>query len=228
MTAKARLLLVEDTPSILRLYHEFLVKLDVELIDAETGRQALSILDETIPDVVLLDLELPDTNGVEILRAIRARALPCAVIVVTAHGSVKTAVEAMREGAYDFIVKPFAPDRLLITARNALERRHLERLAAANDIAKNGRFFGFIGASLPMRAVYNVIENTAKSRATVFITGESGTGKELCAQAIHQMSPRGEGPFVAVNCGAIPKELMESEMFGHLRGAFTGAATTRE
>ena len=150
------------------------------------------------------------------------------LIVVTAHGSIKIAVEAMREGAYDFIVKPFAPDRLLVTARNALERRHLASLAAANDIAKDGRFFGFIGASLPMRAVYNVIENTAKSRATVFITGESGTGKELCAQAIHQLSPRRDGPFVAVNCGAIPRELMESEMFGHLKGSFTGATTTRE
>jgi two-component system repressor protein LuxO len=227
MTAKARVLLVEDTPSILRLYHEFLVKLDVELIDADTGKHALSILSEMIPDVVLLDLELPDTNGIEILRTIRSRALPCAVIVVTAHGSVKVAVEAMREGAYDFIVKPFAPDRLLVTVRNAIERRHLEALAAVNDTAKSGRFCDLIGASLPMRTVYNVIENAAKSRATVFITGESGTGKELCAQAIHQLSPRREGPFVAVNCGAIPRELMESEMFGHVRGAFTGAVGTR-
>src|SRR6266852_65135 len=228
MTAHARLLLVEDSPSILRLYHEFLQKLDVELIDADTGARALAVLRETVPDIVLLDLELPDLNGVEILRAIKKRGLPAAVIVVTAHGSVKIAVEAMREGAYDFIVKPFAPDRLLVTVRNALDRRRLESLAAANDIAKNGRFFGFIGASLPMRAVYNVIESTAKSRATVFITGESGTGKELCAQSIHQLSPRRDGRFVAVNCGAIPRDLMESEMFGHVKGAFTGATTTRE
>jgi two-component system, repressor protein LuxO len=228
MTAKARLLLVEDTLSTLHLYHEVLARLDVVLIDADTGAGALSVLRETVPDVVLLDLELPDINGIEILREIKRRGLPSTVIVVTAHGSVKTAVEAMREGAYDFIVKPFAADRLLVTARNALERRHLEHLVAANDIAKNGRFFGFIGASLPMRAVYNVIESTAKSRATVFITGESGTGKELCAQALHQLSPRRDGPFVAVNCGAIPKELMESEMFGHVKGAFTGATATRE
>jgi DNA-binding NtrC family response regulator len=228
MTAKARLLLVEDSPVILRLYHEVLARLDVETIEADNGAAALAVLRETIPDVVLLDLELPDINGLEILRAIKTRSLPSTVIVVTAHGSVKTAVEAMREGAYDFIVKPFAPDRLLVTTRNALERRQLESLAAANDIARSGRFFGFIGASLPMRAVYNVIENTAKSRATVFITGESGTGKELCAQAIHQLSPRRDGPFVAVNCGAIPRELMESEMFGHVKGAFTGATTTRE
>ncbi len=228
MTARARLLLVEDSPSILRLYHEFLKKLEVELIDADTGSRALAVLRETVPDVALLDLELPDMNGVEILREIKRRGLSCPVVVVTAHGSVKIAVEAMREGAYDFIVKPFAPDRLLVTVKNALDRRRLEHLAAANDIAKNGRFCGLLGASLPMRAVYNVIESTAKSRATVFITGESGTGKELCAQAIHQLSPRRDGPFVAVNCGAIPKELMESEMFGHVKGAFTGAATTRE
>jgi DNA-binding NtrC family response regulator len=228
MTAKPRLLLVEDTPSILRLYHEVLRKLDVELIDAVTGAAALAVLDETIPDVVLLDVELPDTNGIDILRRIRARNLPSAVIVVTAHGSVKVAVEAMREGAYDFIIKPFPPDRLIVTVRNALERRQLQTLAAANDIAKEGRFCGLIGASLPMRAVYNVIESAAKSRATVFISGESGTGKELCAQAIHQLSPRRDGTFIAINCGAIPRELMESEMFGHIKGSFTGAVSNHE
>jgi two-component system repressor protein LuxO len=228
MTTKPRVLLVEDTPSILRLYHEVLKKLDVELLDAATGARAIEILEETIPDVVLLDVELPDANGIDILRRIRARDLPSAVIVVTAHGSVKVAVEAMREGAYDFIMKPFPPDRLTVTVRNALERRQLQTLAAASEIAKEGRFHGLIGASLPMRAVYNVIESAASSRATVFITGESGTGKELCAQAIHQLSPRRDGPLVAVNCGAIPRELMESEMFGHVKGAFTGAVGNRD
>ena len=228
MTGKARLLLVEDSPSILRLYREVLKQLDIELLEADTGARALALLGETVPDVVLLDLELPDLNGSEILRTIRKRGLQASVIVVTAHGSVKTAVGAMRDGAYDFIVKPFAPERLLVTVKHALERRQLESLAAAGDIAKTGRFGDLLGASLPMRAVYNVIENTARSRATVFITGESGTGKELCAAAIHRLSPRSDGPFVAVNCGAIPRELMESEMFGHLKGAFTGAASTRE
>src|SRR5260370_8546914 len=189
MTAHARLLLVEDSPSILRLYHEFLQKLDVELIDADTGCRAISALRETVPDVVLLDLELTDMNGVEILRTIKKRGLPAAVIVVTGEGAVKTGVEAMREGACDFIVKPFAPDRLLVTVKNALDRRRLERLAAANDIAEHGRFCDLIGASLPMRAVYNVIESTAKSRATVFITGASGTANDLCSQAIHPPSP---------------------------------------
>jgi two-component system repressor protein LuxO len=228
MTTRPRLLLVEDTPSILRLYHEVLKKLDVDLIDAATGARAFDVLNETIPDLVLLDVELPDTNGLDILRRIRARNLPCAVIVVTGHGSVKVAVEAMREGAYDFIMKPFPPDRLIVTVRNALERRQLQTLAAASEVAKEGKFCGLIGASLPMRAVYHVIESAASSRATVFITGESGTGKELCAQAIHELSPRRGGPFVAVNCGAIPRELMESEMFGHVKGAFTGAAGNRD
>jgi two-component system repressor protein LuxO len=228
MTAKPRLLLVEDTPSILRLYHEVLKKLDVELIDADTGARALDALNKAIPDLILLDLELPDASGLDILRRIRARNLPSAIIVITAHGSVNVAVEAMREGAYDFIIKPFPPDRLIVTVRNALERRQLQTLAAANDIAKEGRFYGLIGAALPMRAVYNVIEAAASSRATVFVTGESGTGKELCAEAIHQLSPRRDGPFVAVNCGAIPRELMESEMFGHVKGAFTGAIGGRE
>jgi DNA-binding NtrC family response regulator len=227
MTTKPRLLLVEDTPSILRIYHEVLKKLDVELLDAPTGARAGDILGETIPDVVLLDVELPDANGIDILRRIKARGLPSTVIVVTAHGSVKLAVEAMREGAYDFIIKPFPPDRLLVTVRNALERRQLQTLIAAADVKKDGKFHGLLGASLPMRAVYNVIENAASSRATVFITGESGTGKELCAGAIHQLSPRRDGPFIAVNCGAIPRELMESEMFGHVKGAFTGAVGTR-
>ena len=228
MTTKPRLLLVEDTPSIMRLYHEVLKKLDVDLIDATTGARAYELLDETIPDVVLLDVELPDANGIDILRHVRARDLPCAVIVITAHGSVKIAVEAMREGAYDFIIKPFPPDRLTVTIRNALERRQLQSLAKAHAIATEGKFHGLLGTSLPMRAVYHVIENAASSRATVFITGESGTGKELCAQAIHQLSPRRNGPIIAVNCGAIPRELMESEMFGHVKGAFTGAVNSRE
>ena len=228
MTTKPRLLLVEDTPSIMRLYREVLKKLDVELLEAATGARAEEILGETIPDVVLLDVELPDANGIDILRRIRGRNLPCAVVVVTAHGSVKIAVEAMREGAYDFIIKPFPPDRLIVTVRNALERRQLQTLVKASGIAREGKFHDLLGASLPMCAVYNVIENAAASRATVFITGESGTGKELCASAIHQLSPRRSGPFVAVNCGAIPRELMESEMFGHVKGAFTGAVANRE
>src|SRR5438874_2399707 len=178
MTAKARLLLVEDTPSILQLYHEVLARLDVVLIDAETGAGALTVLREAVPDVVLLDLELPDINGLEILRAIKARGLPSTVIVVTAHGSVKTAVEAMREGAYDFIVKPFAPDRLLITARNALARRHA---AARRDLRD--------GSGAPGQAV-------ARAAIGRFHQGRRRRDRTLrCALSVrHQPRPVGRGP----------------------------------
>ena len=226
---KRLVLIVEDTPSLARLYAEYLRGEPYTVLIAETGGHALEILSDTTPDVMLLDLQLPDMNGLDILRQLAARALPTAIVVITAHGSVGNAVEAMRCGAYDFIVKPFTADRLLVTLRNALERQKLSAIVSslAEDYAGD-RFCDFIGASLPMLAVYRIIESAAKSRATVFITGESGTGKELCAEAIHALSPRSEGPFIAINCGAIPKELMESEIFGHVKGAFTGAVSDRD
>jgi two-component system repressor protein LuxO len=226
---KRLVLIVEDTPSLARLYAEYLRGEPFAILIAETGARALEILAETTPDVMLLDLQLPDMNGLDILRQLAARALPTVMLVITAHGSVGNAVEAMRCGAYDFIVKPFTAERLLVTMRNALERQKLSAIVSslAEDYAGD-RFCGFIGGSLPMLAVYRIIESAAKSRATVFITGESGTGKELCAEAVHALSPRSEGPFIAINCGAIPKELMESEIFGHVKGAFTGAVSDRD
>ncbi len=140
-----------------------------------------------------------------------------------------TAVEAMREGAADFIVKPFAADRLVYTLRNVLERRRLSRVVEnLEQEFDRGEFGGFIGGSLAMQAVYQMIDKAAPSSATVFITGESGTGKELCAEAIHEMSPRAKRPFIVINCAAIPKDLMESEIFGHVKGAFTGAVRDRD
>jgi two-component system, repressor protein LuxO len=155
--------------------------------------------------------------------------IPTAVVIITAHASVNVAVEAMRYGAYDFVVKPFTADRLMVTVRNAVERLRLAQIVDtyAEELARS-RFHGFIGSSLSMQGVYRIIDSAASSRATVFITGESGTGKEVCAEAIHRQSPRRDNPFVAINCGAIPKELMESEIFGHVKGAFTGAVADRE
>ena len=167
---------------------------------------------------------LPDMDGLDILKRVVSDELPAAVVVITAHGSVNNAVEAMRAGAFDFLVKPFNADRLTVTLRNALERQRLAHIVEVykEDFARE-EYFGFIGSSLLMQGVYRMIDSAAPSKATVFITGESGTGKEVCAEAIHRQSPRRERPFVALNCAAIPKDLMESEIFGHVKGAFTGA-----
>ena len=222
-------LLVEDTPSLARVYAEYLKKECSPVITVETGAEALEQLADGVPRIVLLDLQLPDMHGMEVLKRISGQALPCAVIIITAHGSVGVAVEAMRYGAYDFLVKPFSADRLVVTVRNAMERLRLAQIVDTfeKDLGRS-RYHGFIGSSLAMQAVYRIIDSAASSRATVFITGESGTGKEVCAEAIHRQSPRASMPFIAINCGAIPKDLMESEIFGHMKGSFTGAVADRE
>ncbi|MGE4219726.1 MAG: sigma-54-dependent transcriptional regulator, partial [Alphaproteobacteria bacterium] len=228
MAADPVVLLVEDTQSLTRLYSQYLADQPIDLVSVATGKAALAAIDRRLPAVVLLDLNLPDMNGMEVLRHVQAGKLPILVVVITAHGSVNVAVEAMQAGAYDFIVKPFSAERFLVTLRNALDRQRLLRLVDnLKDSAREGHH-GFIGGSLPMQAVYRIIDAAAASRATVFITGESGTGKEVCAEAIHRQSPRHDGPFVAINCGAIPRDLMESEIFGHVKGAFTGAVADRD
>jgi DNA-binding NtrC family response regulator len=226
---RQRVLLIEDTTSLARVYIEYLRKEPYDVTHVETGREALAAMDRALPDALLLDLALPDMNGLEILKQVQSRQLPVSVVVITAHGSIANAVEAMRAGAYDFLVKPFNADRLVVTLRNVLERQRLARMVETlkDDFGRQA-YFGFIGSSLPMEGVYRTIDSAAASRATIFITGESGTGKEVCAQAIHQRSPRRTGAFVAINCAAIPRELMESEIFGHVKGAFTGAVVERE
>jgi two-component system, repressor protein LuxO len=221
-------LLVEDTPTLSRVYAEYLRKDGYAVAPVETGAEALRHIADGAPRIVLLDLQLPDMHGMEVLKKVAEQALPCAVIVITAHGSVNAAVEAMRYGAYDFLVKPFTSERLLVTVRNAMERLRLAQIVDTfeTDIARR-RYHGFVGSSLTMQSVYRIVDNAASSKATVFITGESGTGKEVCAEAVHRQSPRRDKPFIAINCGAIPKDLMESEIFGHTKGAFTGAVSDR-
>jgi two-component system repressor protein LuxO len=225
---RARILLVEDTASLAAVYAEYLRAAGYEAEHARTAEEALARFGAAPPDAVLLDLRLPDGDGLTVLRSLRRESPDVAVVVMTAHGSVATAVEAMRAGASDFLVKPFAAERLAVTLANALERAALKRevrdLSAGRPRAA---FQGFVGAAPAMQALYRVLETAAQSRATVFITGESGTGKELAAEAVHRLSPRREGPFVAINCAAIPRELIESEVFGHVRGAFTGAVADR-
>ncbi|MGE6164880.1 sigma-54-dependent transcriptional regulator [Aeromonas rivipollensis] len=227
--SKPRVLLVEDTRSLAVVYEQYLVQDGYEVLLADCGQQALAQLLASPPPVVLLDLELPDMSGMAILQQITEQQLPCSVVVITAHGSVDVAVEAMRCGAFDFLTKPFDGKRLCATARNAFKHQQLSSLVAQyRENFERSSFAGFIGASMAMQAVYRIIESAAPSKATVFITGESGTGKEVCAEAIHQCSPRRDQPFIALNCAAIPHDLMESEIFGHVKGSFTGAQGDRK
>lgn len=222
-------LLVEDSPSLTATYIEYLRNEPISLLTAETGREALDLIAAREPSLILLDLKLPDIDGFELLKHVQNLDKKIAVIVITAHGSVNVAVEAMRAGASDFLMKPFSADRLNVTVRNVLETLRLRQIVETfqENFARTN-YAGFIGASLPMQAVYRMIDAAAPSRATVFITGESGTGKELCAEAIHRRSPRADKPFVALNCAAIPANLMESEIFGHVKGAFTNAISDRD
>jgi two-component system, repressor protein LuxO len=227
--ANPLVLLVEDTIPLAQLYLEYLKRAPLRAQAADTLAKAKEALAALRPAAVLLDLELPDGNGLDLIDWARKAGLDPAFIVITAHGSINAAVEATRAGAQDFLVKPFNAERLVTTLGNALERRRLSRIVQTLGTELAGSSFeGFIGADLAMQAVYRVIDLAAKSRSTVFITGESGTGKEVCAEAVHRRGPRREGAFVALNCGAVPKELMESEIFGHVKGAFTGATADRE
>ncbi|CAA7618802.1 sigma-54 dependent transcriptional regulator [Magnetospirillum sp. SS-4] len=229
MVSRSRLLIVEDSPSLSYTYAEYMRSSEWDLSVVGTGQAALDVVTGDPPDVVLLDLGLPDMNGMDILRRIAGDAIPSTVIVITAQGSIQVAIEAMRLGAYDFLVKPFTRDRLLITVRNALERGRLERIVTTyREQIDRKCCHGIIGSSLAMQAVYRIVEAAASSRASVFITGESGTGKELCAEAIHRQGPRAKRPFIALNCAAIPRDLIESEIFGHVKGAFTGATSDRD
>lgn len=230
MTAgNARILLVEDTLPLARAYQEYLAGEPYDIMHVAHGEDAIRAVEEEVPAAVILDLQLPDMNGIEVLKHIHGRGLPCAVVVVTANGSVNVAVAAMREGAVDFLVKPFTAERLIYTLRNALEHRRLSRIVETYQTEiDRGEYHGFVGASLAMQAVYRTIDSAATSKATIFICGESGTGKEICAEAIHRQSPRRERAFVALNCAAIPHELIESEIFGHVKGAYTGAVGFRE
>ena len=228
MSAKAHVLLVEDSETLAVTYSHYLKSEDLEIQRVGTGAEARKAIIARPPDIVLLDLVLPDEDGLEILRWIHAEGIPSGVIVMTAHSSVEIAVDAMRFGAADFLEKPFDGARLKTTVRNVLERTRLESFVAElKDTFERDSYQGFIGASLPMQTVYRIIDAAAPSKATVFITGESGTGKEVCAEAIHAKGPRAKKPFIAINCGAIPHDLMESEIFGHVKGAFTGAASDR-
>jgi DNA-binding NtrC family response regulator len=229
MRDKPLVLLVEDTLSLAAIYREYLKEEPLDVRAVGTGKDAMASIAASPPDLVLLDLKLPDMNGEEILRWIVSEDFPTSVIIITAHGSVDIAVDMIRQGAADFLEKPFDANRLSTTVRNTLKHTRLKHLVDDLQLGlERTNFHKFIGNSLPMQAVYRIIDAASPSKATVFITGESGTGKEVCAEAIHAAGPRAAKPFVAINCGAIPNDLMESEIFGHTKGAFTGASSDRK
>jgi len=229
MQNSPKVLLVEDSAPLAAVYLEYLKKEKIPATHVETGKAAKAFISDSPPDLVLLDLKLPDMEGQEILRWMRSEGFPASVIVITAHSSVDVAVDIMREGADDFLEKPIESSRLVTTVNNVLEQHRLKHLVQEiQDTFGREGYHGFIGSSLPMQAVYRIIDAAAPSKATVFITGESGTGKEVCAEAIHKQGQRNKAPFVALNCAAIPRDLMESEIFGHVKGAFTGASSDRK
>ena len=235
----APLLLVEDTQSLQVLYRSVLVRAGHEVASATTASDALRLFAQSEINIVLLDLVLPDRDGLSLMKDMLDLRPDTAVIVMTAHGSVGRAVEAMRAGAHEFLVKPFDEARLLSAVANvpggpvtntpvaSAQRRAARAQTASADSPDSLTGSGFIGSSEVMERLHQKISSVARSMATVFITGESGTGKELCALAVHAASPRATGPFIALNCGAIPQDLLESEVFGHMKGSFTGAISDK-
>ncbi len=221
-------LVVDDEPGV-RDSLRMLLKDDCEVITAEGVDAGLRALAETPPDLVLLDLVMPGRNGLEFLAELEERGDGPPVLVLTATRTVGTAVEAMKRGAADYVTKPFEAEALRIKIRHLLEHRALaqEVNRLTDELDQRTRVGGLIGRSDQMHEVFRTIERVARSTATVLISGESGTGKELAAHAIHDLGPRSQGPFVAVNCAAIPVNLMESELFGHERGSFTDARERR-
>jgi DNA-binding NtrC family response regulator len=230
MTSKAHILLIDDDQGTIDLLKEVLEKEGYAVGEAKTGQEALTRARALCCDVVLADLRLPDLDGIEVLRTLHAFDPDLSVIVMTAFGSMETAVEALREGAYDYISKPFNLEEVRLTVRRACERRRLleDNRMFRQALREKYRFEHLVGTSPKMVEVYRTVARVASTRSMVLLVGESGTGKELIARAIHYNSPRAGALFVAIDCGALPDSLLESELFGHEKGAFTGAQTLKK
>jgi DNA-binding NtrC family response regulator len=223
LTSGARVLIVDDDAASRRLLEVRLRPLGCDVATAGNGEQALTAIRKDVPDLVLLDLRMPKMGGIEVLRALHKEAINVPVIVITAHGSVETAVEAMKEGAHDFITKPIDANHFDIVVRKALEREALKRELELFSEDADKRYRLVIGQSAKMKGAVETARKAATSKATVLLLGESGTGKEIFARAIHNWSERKNQPFVAINCVGLSRELLESELFGHEKGSFTGA-----
>jgi two-component system, NtrC family, nitrogen regulation response regulator NtrX len=222
----ARILVVDDEEGIRRILRQVLEYEGHEVRVAAGGGEAIQLYTDTRPDLVFMDVKMARMDGLEALDRIREHDPSACVVMISGHGTIETAVEATRRGAYDFLEKPLDTDRLLVTIRNALQQRGLveENIRLRGEVESR---YEIVGRSFAIRALLDRVEKVAPTDARVLITGENGTGKELVAHAIHRLSARADAPFVEVNCAAIPSELIESELFGHMKGSFTGAHADR-
>lgn len=224
------LLFVDDEPALRELMAERLSDRGFEVVTSESGEKAIELLDQFAFDIVVTDLRMPGIDGAAVIDAARERYPGIVAIVITGYGTVKDAVDAIKRGASDFIAKPFQFEELMHVLQKSIEQRRLtsENAYLRSQLEERYEFGGILGRSRPMQELFQLLETVARSNATVLVTGETGTGKEVIARAIHHNSPRRANRFVALNCSAIPETLLEAELFGHVRGAFTGAVGTRQ
>ena len=224
-----KILIVDDERSMRDVLSIMLKRAGYAVTVAEDGEEAIAQFGKEIFDLVITDLKMPKGSGLEVLKAVKAAAPETVVLMITAFASAESAVEAMKQGAYDYLTKPFQIDEVQLIIRNALEKRRLstENLLLKREMANQSSFARIIGQSEAMEKVFDVVRKVADTKSNVLICGESGTGKELIARAIHYNSARSQRPFVTVNCSALPEPLLESELFGHMKGSFTGAIANK-
>ncbi|MGN6718202.1 MAG: sigma-54-dependent transcriptional regulator [Candidatus Binatia bacterium] len=223
MSYNDTILVVDDDPDIREVLKDRLESLGYNVFAGASGVEALELLEKQNPQIVLMDIEMPEMGGLEALKEIRKRQIDITVVMITAHGTIERAVEAIRQGAYDFIPKPFEPDHIALIVQRALERERLKRGVEVLSDQVGERYRLITGKSPKMAEAIDLAKKSATSRSTVLLLGESGTGKEIFARSIHEWSERRAEPFIAINCVGLSKELLESELFGHEKGAFTGA-----
>ncbi len=225
-----KILIVEDEKSMRDVLGIMLKKEGYNVTLSSSGEEALSLLNKEIFDLVITDIKMPKVDGMQVLKAVKELSDDTLVIMITAFASTETAVEAIKQGAYDYITKPFKIEEMRLIVKNALEKRKLreENILLKRELKEKAVFENIIGKSDKMIKLLDLLRRIADSKSTVLVTGESGTGKELIARAIHYNSKRKDKPFVTVNCGALPEHLLESELFGHMKGSFTGAVANKE